>query len=406
MQSSTGSGMRVANGRRSTRARREAALPEGEATPERPGRLLAADDAARWEAVRTRDARADVAFVYGVRTTGIYCRATCRSRLPLRKNVVFFADAAAAERDGFRPCKRCRPQAAGAGAGGGSARHAAAVARAVVLIESATEPLALGALAAAVHMSPHHFHRVFKAAVGMTPKAFADARRAAALQRSLGAAGSVTEAIVAAGFGSESRVYERATALLGMRPGDYRRGAAGRQIRFAVAPSALGWIGVAASDRGVCMVAFGDDRDGLHRAVADRFPRAVLHEGDAQFAAWVRRVVALVDRPSAALDLPLDMRGTLFQRRVWHALRQVSPGTTVTYSELARRVGKPRAVRAVAAACAANDLAVVVPCHRAIRRDGGLAGYRWGIERKRALLAREGEAGSGGDGGAASGEVG
>ncbi len=369
------------------------------------GRSRLAGDAARWEAVRTRDPEADGAFVYAVRTTGVYCRPVCRSRLPCRGNVLFFSEAAAAERQGFRPCKRCRPESS-ARATDGSSRRAEAVARAVGLMESAAEPLSLGALAAAVHMSPHHFHRVFKAAVGMTPKAFSDARRAAELQSGLGESGSVAKAIVAAGFGSESRVYERAATLLGMRPGEYRRGAAGLQIRFAVAPSALGWVGVAASDHGVCMIAFGDDRAGLQRAAVERFPRAVFDEGDLEFGAWVRRVVAFVDRPCGRLELPLDVRGTLFQRKVWHALRQVPAGTTVTYSELARRVGEPRAVRAAAAACAANELAVAIPCHRAVRRDGGLAGYRWGIERKRTLLARERAVASGAeDTGTGSGDA-
>jgi AraC family transcriptional regulator of adaptative response/methylated-DNA-[protein]-cysteine methyltransferase len=269
---------------------------------------------------------------------------------------------------------------------------AARAERACRLIEEAGEAgevLDTTALAAAVGLSPHHFHRMFAAEVGVTPKAYADAHRARRLRAGLTDASSVTEAVYDAGFGSAGRFYASSTARLGMTPGRYRRGGAGEDIRFAVGHTGLGAVLVAATDRGVCAIDLGDDPDTLVRAFQDRFDRAELVGDDPAFEALVAQVVGLVERPHEQADLPLDIRGTAFQERVWRALRQVPAGTTTTYTALAGAVGAPGSVRAVAGACAANKLAVAVPCHRVVRLDGSLSGYRWGVERKRALLDHE-----------------
>jgi AraC family transcriptional regulator of adaptative response/methylated-DNA-[protein]-cysteine methyltransferase len=342
------------------------------------------DDESRWAALLRRDRAADGAFYYSVRTTGVYCRPSCAARRPRRDNVRFHATAADAEQAGFRPCRRCRPTAPGL-----AAERAAAVARACRLIESAEEPPRLDALAAAAGMSRFHFHRVFAAVTGVTPKAYASAHRARRLREALSRSDTVTSAIYDAGFGSSGRFYASAPAVLGMTPTDYRAGGDGASIRFAVAQCSLGAILVAASDRGVCAILLGDDPDVLVRDLQDRFPRARLSGGDREFDRLVARVVGFVEAPAVGLDLPLDVRGTAFQQRVWQALREVPAGATTTYTRLAERLGAPRAVRAVARACASNAIAVAIPCHRVVRHDGALAGYRWGVDRKRALLARE-----------------
>ena len=341
-------------------------------------------DDERWDAVVHRDPRADGAFYYSVRTTGVYCRPSCAARLARRDNVRFHSTCSDAERAGFRPCRRCRPNEAPL-----AERQAAAVERACRLIEGALSQPALDELASAVGMSRFHFHRVFKALTGVTPKAYADAHRRNRVRAELPRRATVTDAIYEAGFSGSGRFYEGAAKTLGMKPRDYRAGGAGVTIRFAVGECSLGSILVAATERGVCAILLGDDPDALIAQLQQRFPAARLLGGDAAFETLVARVVGFVEAPRLGLELPLDMRGTAFQQRVWHALRKIPPGETLSYAELARRIGAPRAVRAVAGACAANPLAVAIPCHRVVRRDGGLAGYRWGVERKRALLERE-----------------
>jgi AraC family transcriptional regulator of adaptative response/methylated-DNA-[protein]-cysteine methyltransferase len=343
-----------------------------------------ATDDARWEAVKRRDRAADGAFYYSVRTTGVYCRPSCGARLPRRENVGFHASPAAAEKAGFRPCRRCRPTEAAL-----AERQAAAVAKACRLIERAEDMPSLAALATAAGMSRFHFHRVFKSVTGVTPKAFAAAHRARRVRDALAERGSVTAAIYDAGFNSSGRFYAASTDLLGMTPRDFRAGGAGAAIRFAVGQCSLGSILIAATDKGVCAISLGDDPDALLRDLQDRFPKARLIGADAAFEALVAKVVGFVEAPAQGLDLPLDLRGTVFQQRVWQALRKIPAGTTATYTEIAKRIGRPRAVRAVAAACAGNPIALAIPCHRVVRLDGNLAGYRWGVARKRALLEKE-----------------
>lgn len=344
-------------------------------------------DDARWAAVQGRDASLDGRFFYAVATTGVYCRPSCGARLARRENVTFHPTAADAERAGFRPCRRCQPDGPSR-----AERHAACVTLACRTIESAESPPDLAALAAVAGLSPHHFHRVFKAVTGLTPRAYARAQRAARVREGLGRAGTVTEALHDAGYPSQARFYEDAPAVLGMTPRVYRSGGSDTLIRFAIAACSLGALLVAATGRGLCAIALGDDPAPLLRDLQDWFPKAELVGGDAAFEQLVARVVAVVESPTVAgaAELPLDIRGTAFQQRVWQVLREIPPGATRTYSELAREIGEPAAVRAVAAACGANTLAVVVPCHRVVRTDGRLSGYRWGVARKQALLEREG----------------
>ncbi len=342
------------------------------------------DDAARWAAVQARDAAADGLFVYSVATTGVYCRPSCPSRPARRENVAFHATNAAAEAAGFRPCKRCRPD----GESPAEAR-AAAVARACRIIDAADEPPVLADLAAAVGLSPHHLHRAFRVATGLTPRDWAVARRAERARAGLSAGKDVTTALYDAGFNASSRFYEAAPAMLGMRPAQFRAGGRDAAIRHAVVPSTLGLVLVAASDRGVCAIEMGDDAAALVASLRERFPNAIVAAGDDAFAALVGDVVALIDGRGDGAALPLDIRGTAFQQSVWRALQDIPAGATLSYAELAARLGRPGSARAVASACAANSLAVAIPCHRIVRGDGSLSGYRWGVERKRALLARE-----------------
>lgn len=347
---------------------------------------LPSADEAYWAAVVSRDPSADGRFYYAVRTTGVYCRPSCPSRTARREHVAFYASRADAERDGFRPCKRCRPDQPSL-----TERYAEKMAGICRLIDAADDIPNLDALAQAAQMSRYHFHRVFKAVVGVTPRAYALARRNQRLRSALAEADSVTTAIYDAGYSSSGRFYAAAPQVLGMRPGEFRAGGANARIRFAVGQCSLGAVLVAATDRGVCAILLGDDPDALLRELQDSFPRAELIGGDAEFERLVAQVVGFVERPATGLDLPLDIRGTAFQQRVWQALRQIPAGTTVSYAELAARLGIPKSVRAVARACATNTIAVAIPCHRVVRSDGGLSGYRWGIERKRALLEREAE---------------
>ena len=342
------------------------------------------NDDERWEAVCRRDRAADGALYYAVRTTGVYCRPSCSSRQPRRENVEFHATPAAAEAAGFRPCKRCKPTAQGL-----AERHAAVVAKACRLIEQAEELPSLDDLARGAGLSPFHFHRVFRSVTGVTPKAYADAHRGRRVRDELKSAGTVTEAIYGAGFNSNARFYESSDDLPGMTPSEFRDDGAGATIRFAVGECSLGSILVAATDKGVCAIQFGDDPDALVRNLQDAFSKAKLVGGDAAFEQLVAKVVGFIEAPQHGLDLPLHVRGTAFQQKVWRALRKIRPGTTASYAAIAERIGEPKAVRAVAQACGANPVAVAIPCHRVVRRDGALSGYRWGVERKRALLEKE-----------------
>ncbi|MCE0912988.1 bifunctional DNA-binding transcriptional regulator/O6-methylguanine-DNA methyltransferase Ada [Pseudomonas sp. NMI760_13] len=338
-------------------------------------------DAERWHAVQARDTAATGHFVYAVRTTGVYCQPACKSRLAKRENVEFFGNATQAEAAGYRPCKRCK--------GGQGSRRTELVARACRLIEASETAPNLDQLGSELNVSPFHLHRLFKAETGLTPKAYASAFRAQRLRQHLDAAGSVTEAIFDAGYNSNSRFYESAGERLGMRPREYRAGGQGATIRFALAQCALGAILVAQSERGICAILLGDEPEPLLKDLQDKFPKAQLIGGDDAFERLVAEVIGFVEAPALGLALPLDVQGTAFQERVWQALREVPAGTTVSYTDIAERIGAPKAVRAVAQACAANAIAVAIPCHRVVRRDGDLSGYRWGIERKRQLLDRE-----------------
>ncbi len=349
---------------------------------ERKAALTLADP--RWAALLARDRSADGRFFYSVRTTGVYCRPSCAARTPRPENVAFHLSTADAERAGFRPCKRCRPNQPSL-----AERQAELVAGLCRLIEHAETAPGLDELARHAGLSRWHLQRVFKAVTGVTPKAYAAAHRARRLRTALDDGASVTEAIYGAGYGSSSRFYENADAVLGMAPTHYRAGGEDCLIRFAIGQCSLGAILVAASERGVCAILLGDDPGALACELQDRFPRAELVGGDAGFEHLVARVVGFVEAPRLGLDLPLDVRGTAFQQRVWQALREIPAGRTMSYTEVAEHIGAPRAVRAVASACAANTLAVAIPCHRVIRLDGGLSGYRWGVERKRSLLERE-----------------
>ncbi|MCW3480314.1 bifunctional DNA-binding transcriptional regulator/O6-methylguanine-DNA methyltransferase Ada [Neisseriaceae bacterium JH1-16] len=341
----------------------------------------------RWAAIVTRDAAADGSFYYSVQTTGVYCRPSCGARRARPENVRFYTSCADAERAGFRPCKRCRPDQPTL-----AEQHAARVTEACRIIEAAETPPSLAELAERVGISPYHFHRVFKQITGLTPKAYAAAHRERRVRDELGRRDTVTEAVFGAGYNANSRFYEQADAVLGMTPRAYRSGGANTAIRFAIGQCSLGAILVAQSERGVCAILLGDDPELLIRDLQDRFPRAELLGGDTDFEQLVAQVVGFVEAPALGLALPLDVRGTAFQQRVWQALREIPAGETASYTDIAQRIGSPRAVRAVAQACAANALAVAIPCHRVVRTDGALSGYRWGVERKRALLDREAEA--------------
>jgi AraC family transcriptional regulator, regulatory protein of adaptative response / methylated-DNA-[protein]-cysteine methyltransferase len=348
------------------------------------GTELPTEQDPRWARVVARDRSADGEFFYSVRTTGVYCRPSCAARLANPKNVRFHPTTVEAEAAGFRPCKRCKPDQPPL-----EEQYAAIVAEACRTIEGAEEAPPLAALAHAAGLSAFHFHRVFKTVTGVTPKDYAMAHRTSRVRDQLSRSDTVTEAIFDAGFNSNSRFYEKSDQMLGMTPSDYRAGGANAEIRFAIGECSLGSILVARSAKGVCAILLGDDPDALLRDLQDRFPRASLIGGDAAFEDLIAKVVGFVEAPALGLDLPLDVRGTAFQQRVWQALREIPAGSTASYTDIAQAIGAPKAVRAVAHACAANALAVAIPCHRVVRNDGALSGYRWGIERKRALLERE-----------------
>ncbi len=346
-------------------------------------RTALADDP-RWARIVARDKTADGSFWYSVATTGVYCRPSCPSRTANPRNVQLHDTLAAAKATGFRPCKRCNPDGISI-----DGENAAIIAQACRLIEESEEEPSLIDLAEAVGRSASYFHRMFKATTGLTPKDYAAAHRAAKVRQGLEAGNSVTEAMYDAGFNSSGRFYEKSTDLLGMTPTQYRAGGVNEEIRFAVGETSLGAILVASSRKGVASILLGDDPNELVRNLQDRFPKARLIGADSDYEALVAHVVGFVEAPKLGLNLPLDVRGTAFQQRVWQALQEIPAGQTASYAEVARRIGSPKAVRAVAGACAANNLAVAIPCHRVVRNDGALSGYAWGAERKRVLLDRE-----------------
>ena len=345
--------------------------------------LTVADDP-RWARIVARDKTADGQLWYSVSTTGVYCRPSCPSRTANPNNVTLHETLERARATGFRPCKRCNPDGVSSEAG-----NATLVAKACRIIEDSEEEPSLEALSLAVGRSPGYFHRIFKATTGLTPKDYAAADRSRKVREGLRAGHSVTEAIYDAGFNSSGRFYEKSTGMLGMTPSRFRAGGANEEIRFAIGQTSLGALLVASSKKGVASILLGDDPDELLRDLQDRFPKARLIGADREYEALISRVVGFVENPGLGLDLPLDVRGTAFQRRVWRALQEIPVGARVSYSEIARRIGSPNSVRAVAGACAANTLAVAIPCHRVVRNDGALSGYAWGVERKRTLLDRE-----------------
>ena len=348
------------------------------------GRAKYLTDRSRWKAILTRDHNADGQFYFAVKTTGIFCRPSCSSRRPNRENVSFYDAPEEAEKAGFRSCKRCDPTGLTQ-----SERHGKIIAAACRAINETEELPSLEELAAVAKMSPFYFHRIFKQVTGLTPRAYAVAHRSDRVQKALPKRQTVTEAIYEAGFNSNGRFYADSSKMLGMKPKEYKDGGVGATIRFAIAESSLGPILVASSEKGVCAIMMGDDPDLLAKDLQDRFPKAHLIGGDEDFERLVAKVVGFIEAPKIGLNLPLDVRGTAFQRRVWKALMEIPVGKTATYAQIAERIGHPKAVRAVAQACGANVLAVAIPCHRVLRTDSSLSGYRWGVDRKRTLLHKE-----------------
>lgn len=340
----------------------------------------------RWAALRLRDPAADGQFFYAVRSTGIYCYPSCAARPALAENVTFYKTREQAEADGFRPCKRCQPDLPPK-----TEREAQLIAKTCKIIEQAESIPPLADLASALGYSPHHFHRLFKRLTGVTPKAYADAYRHKRVKNNLTQGGSITAALYESGYNSSSRFYESSSQMLGMTPKSYRAGGVGEMIHHAIAPCSLGHVLVALSALGVCAIFMGDEPQNLLQDLMTRFPKADHLPAYADLQTMVGQVVELIDHPHAGADasLPLDLRGTVFQRRVWDELRKIPVGKTISYAELAAKIGKPKATRAVASACAANKLAVVVPCHRVITASGKISGYRWGPERKLRLLQAE-----------------
>jgi AraC family transcriptional regulator, regulatory protein of adaptative response / methylated-DNA-[protein]-cysteine methyltransferase len=358
-------------------------MRENEMITPKPISSSVADDV-RWERIVMRDRTADGQFWYSVATTGVYCRPSCPSRVANPVNVQLHDTLNEARATGFRPCRRCNPDGPSI-----EAEHAALVAKACRIIEASEEVPSLSQLADAIGRSAGYFHRVFKATTGLTPKDYAAGDRAKKIRQGLTCGSTVTEAIYEAGFNSSGRFYEKATEMLGMTPSRYRAGGVNEEIRFAVGETSLGAILVASSRKGVVSILLGDEPDQLVRNLQDRFARAHLVGGDHEYEALVARVVGFVEALHIGLGLPLDVRCTAFEQRVWQALQEIPAGRTISYTEIARRIGSPRAARAVAGACAANNLAIAIPCHRVVRRDGALSGYAWGAERKRELLDRE-----------------
>ncbi len=342
------------------------------------------DEETAWRAVEARDARYDGALYYSVRSTGVYCRPSCPSRRPRRDRVGFYPGCEEAEAAGFRPCKRCKPRESMP-----DVDRAALVERACRIIDTAEEPIALEALAADLGVTADALHRAFKAVTGVTPKRYASAKRLATFKSLVRSGEGVTGALYGAGYGSSSRLYEKEAKDLGMTPAVYRRGGRGMTIEYATANSHLGRMLVAATERGVCAVSFGDDDESLEKALADEYPAASRTRGGEHTEEWLRAILDHLEGTMSHLDLPLDLQATAFQLRVWEELRRIPLGSTRSYSDIAKAVGKPSASRAVARACATNPVALLTPCHRVVHADGSLSGYRWGTERKRILLERE-----------------
>jgi AraC family transcriptional regulator of adaptative response/methylated-DNA-[protein]-cysteine methyltransferase len=335
-----------------------------------------------WQATLHRDTRADGCFFFAVKSTQIYCRPSCPARRPLRRNTLFFRTTQDAENQGFRPCRRCHPK-----------QQDSAIALvqrvAAVLAEGEEESIRLGCLAARVNSSPAQVRRAFRRVTGLSPKGFEQAMRVARFKKMLRDGSSVTEALYACGYGSSSRLYEKANAQLGMTPASYRKGGAGMKIGYTVANTSLGKVLVAATERGVSAVYLGESEKSLAAELRKEYAKAEILRADEGNESWLQEIVSRVEGHAPSVDLPLDVQATAFQRRVWQELQKIPRGTTRTYTQVAKSLGKPRSVRAVARACATNPVSIVVPCHRVIRSDGTLAGYRWGLPRKEKLLERE-----------------
>lgn len=342
------------------------------------------DEQQCWDLVLKRERNPAVPFVYAVTSTGIYCRPSCPARRPLRRNVVFYASTTGAERAGYRACQRCRPHELSL-----NEQYRIAVEQACMLMDQSNTPPDLAMLAKHVGMSRYHFHRTFKGMMGVTPKAFFNARRRQRVSIALKQGKSVTTAIYTCGFKSSGAFYANSADMLGMNARDVRKAGKGTQIRFAVGESSMGSVIIAATKKGVCWVSMGDDPEVLVREFQDQFSEASLVGGDEEFEQLVAKVLLLVEQPETMHTLPLDLLGTAFQQRVWNALREIPPGSTLSYSQLAEKLGMKTGARAIARACATNQIAVAVPCHRVVRSDGSLSGYRWGVERKRELLRKE-----------------
>jgi AraC family transcriptional regulator of adaptative response/methylated-DNA-[protein]-cysteine methyltransferase len=345
--------------------------------------------ARRWQAVLDRDGSLDGAFVFGVSSTGIFCRPSCPAKRPRRQNVSFFEHALQAEQAGYRACLRCRPKAVD-----GNPQSAMVRAMCRFIEQHLEERLTLSLLAKEFRLSPFHLQRTFKSVLGVSPKAYIDACRLRQVKQNLQAGHSVTTALYAAGYGSSSRLYERTATQLGMTPEKYRRGAVAAVIRYTMANSPLGRMLIAATDRGICSIQFADDDGQLQQGLMREFPFATRRRDDAAMAEWRVNLTRLMEGREASSSLPLDIRATAFQRRVWEALQRIPRGETRSYSAVAKKIGMPKATRAVARACATNPVAVAIPCHRVVREDGNLGGYRWGLERKERLLAMEKGAGT------------
>lgn len=335
-----------------------------------------------WQATLHRDARADGTFFFAVRSTQIYCRPSCPARRPLRRNTLFFRTPQDAEKQGFRPCQRCRPKEQ-------DSATALVQQAAAALANSPDESIRLGSLAAQVSSSPAQLRRAFRRTIGLSPKEFEQAFRLARFKKMLRDGSSVTEALYACGYGSSSRLYEKTDAQLGMTPASYRKGGDGMQIGYTVANTSLGKVLVAATERGVSAVYLGEEEKTLVKKLHKEYPKAQIVRTRDGNEEWLKEIVSRVEGRAPSVDLPLDVQATAFQRRVWQQLQKIPRGTTRTYTQVAKLLGKPRAIRAVARACATNPVSIVVPCHRVIRSDGALAGYRWGLSRKEKLLERE-----------------
>ena len=343
-------------------------------------------DEARWNAVGESNSSADGTFYYAVITTGIYCRPSCRSKLPNRSNVEYFRTCDEAEAAGYRACKRCRPTAISK-----NEEIEQKIILACRIIEESETSIKLDELAIQVNLSPYHFHRLFKKIVGVTPKQYGSRHQSRRFQKNLKTSSSITDAIYSAGYGSSGSAYDKKRDQLAMKPKVYRKGADGVTITYGLAQCFLGWVIVAATHRGICAIEFGDDSDTLPEQVQGRFPNALLNKADIGFETLIKEVVDFIESPEDTFQVPLDIQGTAFQQQVWEVLRQIKPGETVSYTDVAERIGNPNAVRAVASACASNKLAVVIPCHRVISKAGKTGGYRWGTERKKKLLQLEKE---------------